>query len=62
MAMDPVHGVQSKRVAAAHPALKGCEALGGGAGVEWEKSSPCLDPAGLRRGQAKALGKLLPKQ
>lgn len=36
MAMDPVHGAQSKRVAAAHPALKGCEALGGGTGVEWE--------------------------
>lgn len=33
MAMDPAHGVQSKRVAAAHLSLEGYEAVGGGAGV-----------------------------
>lgn len=48
MAVDPAHGVQSKGVAAAPLSLKGCEALGSGAGVGWETSEKQPMPGSCR--------------
>jgi len=56
MAMDSAHGAQSEGLTAAHLSLKGCEALGGGAGVGWESSEEQPVPGSCRATERPRLG------